>query len=347
MPFPLSDIDRYRRFTIFILGCIIAFTTALEVYVHYLHGEQTGFTHLYYIGIVIVAILYHWRAVFFGAYLAALHIGIQYLISGGIVDTSALFRGLMFVLIAFLLGYIFERIEREHGLTIAYLIDRTLREPGSERVEEYGSGEISLRTIAGTTIPHLQRKRDVRGLVSALKHPDIETRYRAAKALGELADPAAIGPLSQALEDENSGVRWEAAESLGKIGDPAINVLINALHDHDDDIRWRAAIALGDIGNERAISPLIDALSDEDPYVRSRAVNSLVRIGLPAIRPLLLKIDDCGEVQRERIQAALRGIHAHNREAFEKILEESDPKLIEAARTVPGSKGSADEPEND
>jgi HEAT repeat protein len=129
--------------------------------------------------------------------------------------------------------------------------------------------------------------RDVRGLVRLLNHRNPDIQYEAAEALGEIRDPAAVGPLTGVLyEEELSGVRWKAAEALGKIGKPAVEPLIAALRHTDDDVRWKAAITLGEIGDPLAIEPLIRLLSDDDRFVKSRAALALGMIGKPAMGPL-------------------------------------------------------------
>jgi DNA repair photolyase len=76
----------------------------------------------------------------------------------------------------------------------------------------------------------MKNKRDVNGLIKALKYDDPNVRYDAAKALGRLGDPRAVEPLISALRD----VCKSAAEALGKIGDSrAIEPLISVLEDKE------------------------------------------------------------------------------------------------------------------
>jgi len=138
------------------------------------------------------------------------------------------------------------------------------------------------------SIPGMKAARDVKGLIRLLKHQDLDVKYGAAEALGEMRDNRAVEPLVTALKnDEFSGVRWKAAEALSKIGAPAVAALIGALRHDDDDVRWKAAIALGEIGDPRAIEPLILLLCDEDRFVKSHAALALGAIGEPAVNPLL------------------------------------------------------------
>lgn len=115
-------------------------------------------------------------------------------------------------------------------------------------------------------IEKLTQKRDVEGLIKALKDKDETVRWRAAWALGEIGDARAVEPLIQALKDK--GVRGNAAEALGKIKDTkAVEPLIQALK----DIGVEAAEALINIGDERAVDPLIQYLKGADEAYRWRA----------------------------------------------------------------------------
>jgi hypothetical protein len=65
----------------------------------------------------------------------------------------------------------------------------------------------------GTDVKKLKEKRNIQGLILALKNKDPKVQYDAAEALGDLRDNRAVEPLTAALKnDEFSGVRWKAAE---------------------------------------------------------------------------------------------------------------------------------------
>ncbi len=324
-PVHIAYSEKFRKA---LIAVTVLIPTVLEISIHYFLGIRTGYTHFYYLFLVAAAVVLYRRTVILGIYLAGLHLGIDYLITGGPPDTSTLFRALMFVVVALIFGFLYDRLEQAHGDMIAYVIERTLsgRSPVSH---DTGEGPISIRTVAGTTIPLLKENRNVRGLISALRHPDVETRYRAVIALGELGDPDAVGPLAGALNDENSGVRWEAAEALGKIGEPAAEALIGALQDEDDDIRWRAAIALGDVKSRRAIGPLVGALKDPDPFVRSRVVNSLSHFGGEAIEPIITAFRYGGEEVRAAAAASLSKMSGDAREEVREAIEACEGELCE------------------
>ena len=80
-------------------------------------------------------------------------------------------------------------------------------------------------------IKALKEKKDVKGLIKALKYGDSNIRMFAAIALGEIGDERAVEPLILSLKDEEQVVQNEVLKSLVKIGDPAVDTLITALKD--------------------------------------------------------------------------------------------------------------------
>lgn len=66
-------------------------------------------------------------------------------------------------------------------------------------------------------VEKLREKRDVEGLMKALKHKDINVRLGAAEALGRIGDARAEKPLTEVLKDEGFYVQRSAKEALEKI----------------------------------------------------------------------------------------------------------------------------------
>ena len=75
-------------------------------------------------------------------------------------------------------------------------------------------------------------------------------RIGAVEALGSIRDPRAVRHIIDVMErDRNVEVRWVAALALGNIGDPsAIPPLLLALRDQERYIRSSAAMALERLG---------------------------------------------------------------------------------------------------
>ena len=128
-------------------------------------------------------------------------------------------------------------------------------------------------------VEKMKSKRDVEGLIKALKSKNLNVREKAAEALGMIKDARAVIPLIDALNDES--------------------------------VRGSAAYALGKIGDSRAVAPLIQALKEEDFYkeshgipigVRGSVVDALTSIGETAIEPLISVIEEKpGDIQEKGI----------------------------------------------
>ena len=157
-------------------------------------------------------------------------------------------------------------------------------------------------------IEELKARRDVEGLIRALKNICWDVRRDAAKALGEIGDRRAVEPLIEALRDSDLGVRSAAAHALGKIGDErAVEPLIEALDDVDVIVQIKAAKALHKIGNERAVEALkhkrvferlIRALKDSEWPVRANATEALGEIGDErAVEPLIEALEEIREAK--------------------------------------------------
>jgi HEAT repeat protein len=128
-------------------------------------------------------------------------------------------------------------------------------------------------------IGELKEWKDIPGLVSALRHPDLGVQWEATTALGSLG-PAAIDELLRRLPARNRAVKLGIIEALGEIRDAkAVEPLIRHLGDPSVEVRWETALALGEIGDARAIAPLLPGLRDPDRYVRYGTALALRELG--------------------------------------------------------------------
>lgn len=132
-------------------------------------------------------------------------------------------------------------------------------------------------------IKKLMEKRDVEGLIKALKdeNESMEARKEAALALGEIKDERAVEPLIEALSHKALDIRMSAAKALGEIGDKrAIEPLARAYHDHNQYVRYYVVIALSRFkDDERALKALEEVLrEDPEPDLRRIAAIALGKI---------------------------------------------------------------------
>lgn len=147
---------------------------------------------------------------------------------------------------------------------------------------------LALFLLMNCIVVHQSNAEDkVSKLIGKLQDKQPKTRSAAAKELGNLGDPRAIGPLIGVMKDTDSYVRGQAARSLGKLkATQAVDPLIKALNDDYTYVREEAARSLGEIGDARAARPLISFLKEDTTYAREQAVKALVKLGPKAMVPL-------------------------------------------------------------
>jgi hypothetical protein len=83
----------------------------------------------------------------------------------------------------------------------------------------------------------------------------------------------AVDPLTELLADPNHQTRWEAAKALSEMADPrSASALVSSLEDREFDVRWLSAIGLIAIGKDSLV-PLLEALSrrSESVWLREGA----------------------------------------------------------------------------
>jgi HEAT repeats len=130
-------------------------------------------------------------------------------------------------------------------------------------------------------------------LITALKSQNKQVRIMAITALGEIASPDAISPLSDLLSNETAwDVRASVIFALPKFGKQGVPTLITALKDKDWYIRYQAANALSEIGYDAkdAIPTLNDAVKDENLNVRDAAIDALVGISIYGQNEIRVKL---------------------------------------------------------
>ena len=148
-------------------------------------------------------------------------------------------------------------------------------------------------------------KEHMESVKRALAYGDVEARWNAIRAAGELGD-AFIEPLIQALDDEHWIVRRGAGETLAKIGLPAVPPLIEMLGNDDESVRREITRACAAIG-EPATDSLIRALSRDNPLVRQGAAEILGEMQVKAaVAPLIETLKDREPAVRREAASALR-----------------------------------------
>jgi HEAT repeat protein len=141
------------------------------------------------------------------------------------------------------------------------------------------STDPQVRQYAAYLLGEAKNPRAIQPLIEALADFDKAVREQATLALSSIGK-AAIEPLAAAMKEKKWETRYRAAEALGKIADEkAVKPLIAALRDNRDHVRYIAAKGLRELGDSDALEPMIILLKDENKYVRMMAVRALGAIG--------------------------------------------------------------------
>lgn len=136
------------------------------------------------------------------------------------------------------------------------------------------------------------RKAAVPHLVRIVADPGVHARARgeAALALGEIGDPAAIGPLVKALQEKPAATERDVAEMNRHVADAlgllhareAVPALTDLLQRSRDGFAQVAAVdALGRIGDPSTVDTLVAVATGDDvePFTARKALLALGRIG--------------------------------------------------------------------
>jgi HEAT repeat protein len=185
-----------------------------------------------------------------------------------------------------------------------------------------------------------------------LKAADVETRTRAATALGDRGDRSAVPALIEALSDESEEVRRAAAESLRRIVHPAAaEPLVKALQAlagsrghpkaNSEDFR-RLAVAIAGQGKP-SVGPLLRLLDSPEKDARLWAAHALGRIGDPEAVTALTRLleDKRSEVRREAALALGQTRGGSAAEPLIRALSHRDVETRKAAAEGLGALGGA------
>src|SRR5512138_855503 len=167
----------------------------------------------------------------------------------------------------------------------------------AEMLEQQSLGELikalhentdpQVRQYAAYLLGNARNPRAIQPLVEALADFDKSVREQATLALSAIGK-AAVEPLAEAMKEPKWETRYRAAEALGKIADEkALQPLIQGLKDSRDHVRYMAAKGLQELGDSDAVEPLIILLKDDNVYVRLMAVHALGAVGGKTVKAAL------------------------------------------------------------
>lgn len=111
-----------------------------------------------------------------------------------------------------------------------------------------------------------------------------------------------LDQLVKQLSSDEMGARMQARESLVKIGSAAVPSICKLADSENDHLRWECAKTLSEFAEPASIDTLIRLLEDPDEGTRWDAAVGLIKIGPPAVEPLLQAI-----VRRSRAYTIIGG----------------------------------------
>lgn len=148
------------------------------------------------------------------------------------------------------------------------------------------------RKAATSADSSVTRAETARSLIARMESENNAAKAKTIAALGSMKDPRAVPALVSALKNKDTNIQKSAVVALVQMKAPeAIPQFIVMLKNGNTDVREEIERGLGSIDGAKAIKLLIRALGDRDPEVVRTVTNSLVKIGAPAVRPLIGKLD--------------------------------------------------------
>jgi PAS domain S-box-containing protein len=114
----LSDLNANEKIQVATLGFLTIFCVFLEIILHFYLGISTGYTHFFYILLVLAAIWYQRKAVILAFCLAVTHFSIGYFVFDEPLWVPFL-RSAMFVLVTLLVGIMAEGLKKAEAAVCA------------------------------------------------------------------------------------------------------------------------------------------------------------------------------------------------------------------------------------
>lgn len=124
-------------------------------------------------------------------------------------------------------------------------------------LEKVGTADREQREHVIAALGNLKVREAVQPVARVLGDRSLGRRYIAAWALGEIADPAGLPALLDALDDDDDEVRRYVTRALIKFNRAAVEPLVAFLPGASTRAAKAAVRALGDIGDRRALDVLL------------------------------------------------------------------------------------------
>ena len=133
------------------------------------------------------------------------------------------------------------------------------------------------------------------GLIKAISDSNVEVRYAAMRAIGQLRDARAVVALTDQLKFYGKGEgAWAALDALARIAHPStVPIFVERLADRDANLRRAAAEGLGRSGETAQIAALeTGAGNDSSDAARAAMTFALQKLGRNYVPRLIEFLDD-------------------------------------------------------
>jgi HEAT repeat protein len=209
----------------------------------------------------------------------------------------------------------------------------------------------------------------VKILIQSLQNEHTDVRTAAVRALGELADAESLAALAGALRDPAPEVQEAAKKAFARTRSEAaieqylaagqkepttpVDALVKALSDPVAEFRIWAAWALGTLRNQQGVLPLIQTIREPqlsgapgasgtaNRILQVESAHALVKIGEPAIVPLIAKLNDKSEDFRRFAAAVLILQHESAIVPLIGAIRTAEPSVRDEAVAILGRIGEA------
>ncbi|MCA9672889.1 MAG: HEAT repeat domain-containing protein, partial [Myxococcales bacterium] len=209
-----------------------------------------------------------------------------------------------------------ELLDEEHGevfIAAIEAIDKLLPDDQQAFALAFSSIFYELRVRAGELCGKRRDRRAVEPMKklltlpkSDINRPSDALRQRAARAVADVGDPAAITFYVALLDDEDSTVREMGGRGLATACRPGEEQpLVDALSHGDLAVRSWAAEGLAKLGDPRAIPVLAGTQRHEHRPIRIGALLSFVALGPDGVRGILQGLEDADREIQDLVFAVI------------------------------------------
>ena len=149
------------------------------------------------------------------------------------------------------------------------------------------------KDVRKSAISSLSKFRDLafEETIKALNNDSPIIRENAILVLGNLKNTKSLISLENMLSDKSVNVRKAAADSLIQIGDEGEEILLKNYNLKNKNARQTIAQKIGEISKIKSVKLLIELFEDKSKEVRQTALESIIKLGRIAVKPLISAIN--------------------------------------------------------